>query len=147
MASMRELADHILAVAHSNELPVTNLQVQKIMFFALGMHIRINGGIDQLAEDTYDISFEKWQYGPVVESIYYNLSHYKDREITLPGVYSEEYSGWDEIIKRLLQVNVFDLVKVSHKFPSWKDYEDDIVNRRYVESYTIEEIARDFMNE
>lgn len=142
---MRELADHILAVANEQELQVTNLQIQKVMFFAIGMHIRRTGRIDQLVKETYDIPFDKWRYGPVVESIYYRLNIFKDREITLPGTYYAKYSDWDVTITRLLQINVFDLVKLSHKLPSWANYENDILQRNYVNSYTLEEIAEDFL--
>jgi uncharacterized phage-associated protein len=146
MASMRELSDHIISVARDADLPVTNLQVQKIMFFSLGMHIKNNGGLDELALNTYDIPFEKWQYGPVVETEYYRLNHFKEKPITIEGHYSEEYQDWDETIIKLLKINVFDLVKVSHEFPSWADYKEDILNRNYVESYSIREITRDFIN-
>lgn len=145
MASMRELANHVLAVANRSGLPVTNLQLQKVMFFALGFHIR-NRGIDNLAEETYDIPFEKWKYGPVVESLYYNFKEFRDWDITdvIEGTYIPEYSEWDMNIRKLLQLDVFELVKVSHDLRSWADYEDDILQRNYVESYTLQEIAMDF---
>ncbi|WP_096201877.1 Panacea domain-containing protein [Bacillus sp. FJAT-45350] len=145
MASMEELYNHIIDIANKNNLTVTNLQIQKVMFFSLGMHIRLNNGVDDLAERTYNIPFEKWRYGPVVESIYYQLNYFKDKPIKLDGTYSHEYSEWDNIIVQLLNINVFELVRLSHKFPSWANYEDDINNRRFVESYTIDEIAEDFM--
>lgn len=146
MASMRELANHIIALANREDVNVTNLQIQKVMFFALGMHIRRNRGIDSLAEETYDIPFEKWQYGPVVESVYYRLNRFKARPIESEGTYSQEYGHWDETILNLLEINVFDLVKVSHDMSAWNDYKDDIINRRYVDPYTIEEIAGDFIH-
>lgn len=147
MAGMRHLADHIIAVANNHNLPVTNLQVQKIMFFALGLHIRQQGRIDKLAADTYDVPFEKWQYGPVVESIYYRLNHMKDKDVTtqLKGTYHREYSEWDSMIRGLININVFDLVKLSHDLPSWAEYEEDILARNYVEPYSIEEIAEEFI--
>ncbi|MCL1695152.1 Panacea domain-containing protein [Lysinibacillus sp. BPa_S21] len=146
MAGMRHLADHIIAVANENNLPVTNLQVQKIMFFALGFHIRRTGYIDELAETTYDVPFEKWRYGPVVESIYYRLNHMKDKDVTeqIAGTYHEEYRAWDQLIKGLINIDVFELVKLSHDLRSWADYEEDILAKNYVASYSIEEIAKDF---
>lgn len=147
MAGMRDLANHIIAVANDNGLSVTNLQIQKIMFFALGFHIRNIGHIDDLAEDTYDVPFEKWRYGPVVESVYYRFNHLKDGDITeeLNGNYDEDYSEWDDTILNLLNIDVFKLVKVSHELPSWSRYEQKILNKEYVRSYTIEEIERDFV--
>ncbi|WP_342512781.1 type II toxin-antitoxin system antitoxin SocA domain-containing protein [Sporosarcina sp. FSL K6-1522] len=145
MAGMRELANHIIAVANDASLSVTNLQIQKVMFFSLGFHMRHNG-IDELATETYDIPFEKWKYGPVVESLYYTYNHFKDKDIAeeLYGFYNPEYAMWDENIERLLQIDPFELVRVSHDFPSWSDYEEDILQRNYVESYALGEIAEDF---
>lgn len=145
MASMRELANHILAVANKNGLPVTHLQLQKVMFFALGFHMK-HKGVDELALETYDIPFEKWKYGPVVESLYYTFKEFSDNDITkeVKGNYILEYGNWDVNIKKLLQINIFELVKVSHDLPSWANFEDDIINRNYVESYTLQEIAMDF---
>jgi len=145
MASMRELANHIIAVANRNNLSVTNLQIQKVMFFSLGIHIR-HHGIDDLARETYDIPFDKWKYGPVVESVYYSFNHFKDNDITeeLEGSYIPDYARWDNAIGALLNTDVFELVRVSHDFSSWADYEVDILSRNYVESYTLEEIAEDF---
>ena len=33
--NMNKFADHIIAVAKENKLPITNLQLQKIMYFTL----------------------------------------------------------------------------------------------------------------
>ena len=148
MASMNELSKHILAVGSDNELPVTNLQLQKVMFFAIGMHIRMNG-IDDLVTDTYDIPFKKWKYGPVIESIYYKYNIYKKEDLTkyTKGTYSEQYKNWDTLIINLLKQDPFKLVRVSHDMPSWKDYEKEIINLLPVDSYTLDEIAEDFSDE
>jgi len=145
MASMTELAEHIIALGDQNGIGVSNLRLQKVMFFALGMHLRKNG-IDELAENTYDIPFEKWKYGPVVESLYYQYNHLKADDITKVsnGAYSHEYSHLDKIIIDLLGQDVYRLVRVSHDMPSWAQHEDDILQRNFVESYTLDEIAEDF---
>lgn len=145
MAGMRNLANHIIAIASDGDLPVTNLQLQKVMFFAIGMHIR-RSGIDDLVENTYDIPFDKWKYGPVVESIYYSFNHLKDGDIskTLNGTRDSSYKQWDQAIEELLKIDVFKLVRVSHDLPSWANYEEDIISRNFVESYTLDEIAEDF---
>lgn len=147
MAGMRHLANHIIAVANENYLSVTNLQIQKIMFFALGFHIRKVGHIDDLAYETYDIPFEKWRYGPVVESVYYRFNHLRDGDITeeLDGVYYEDYSEWDDTIIELLNIDVFQLVSVSHELNSWAKHEQEILNRDFVRPYSLEEIEQDFL--
>lgn len=143
MVGMRALADHIIAIGANKNLSVTNLQVQKVMFFALGFHLQDNG-IDSLAKEIYDMPFEKWRYGPVVETIYYELCQYKDKAITEEGIYTNKLSSFDSNIEKLLQINVFDLVELSHQLSSWASYKTEILDRRHVESYTLKEIWEDF---
>ncbi|MEO4053350.1 type II toxin-antitoxin system antitoxin SocA domain-containing protein [Solibacillus sp. CAU 1738] len=145
MVGMRSLADHVIAIGANKNLPVTNLQVQKVMFFTLGFHLQDNG-IDALAEKIYDMPFEKWRYGPVVETVYYELCQFKDKPITEQGRYTAELSSLDSNIEQLLKINVFDLVELSHQLSSWADYKAEILNRRYVESYTLKEIWEDFVS-
>lgn len=143
MPGMRELASHVIEIANRNSIEVTNLQLQKVMFFALGLHMKRNG-IDKLARDTYDMPFEKWQYGPVVPNIYYTYNFFRDQPIKTKGVYSNHYSKWDETIKKLLKINVFDLVTASHKMKSWAKYKDKIIKREFVHPYSLEEIYEEF---
>ena len=49
--SMRKLADHIIAVAQKNSLPITNLQLQKVMYFVIKIAKQENLiDLDQLNE-------------------------------------------------------------------------------------------------
>lgn len=146
MASIKELSNHIISVGKQNDLTVTNLQLQKVLFFSIGMYIRLNGGVDNLVQRTYDIPFEKWKYGPIIESLYYKYNTFHKEDITkhIDGQYSQEYADWDNIIISLLNQDVFKLVRVSHDMPSWKDYEQQIIEMIPVSSYTLEEIERDF---
>ncbi len=146
MTNMEALAYHTIAVANSNKISITNLQVQKVMFFTLGMHIRQVNEIDDFAKEIYDLPFEKWKYGPVVETVYYELSKFKNQPITLSGKSNSKFESLTELIKALLTIDVFQLVNLSHELPSWKNFEHKIMNRDYVEPYTLEEIAGDFIN-
>ncbi|WP_340031122.1 type II toxin-antitoxin system antitoxin SocA domain-containing protein [Paenibacillus sp. FSL K6-1122] len=144
MSGMRELSSHIFEVASRNSLPVTNLHLQKVMYFSLGFHMRNTGEIDTLARETYDMPFEKWQYGPVVPTVYYSYNHFREKSIVTKGTYSSDYASWDQVILNLLGVDAFKLVQTSHELKGWADYRDDILNRRYVRPYTLEEILGDF---
>lgn len=145
--SMTKLAEHVLAVANEKGKKLTNLQLQKVMFFSLGLYIRKKKCIDQLAEEIYsEEPFSKWKYGPVVEKIYYNYNHYGSREIEEEGILHPEYNELNQIIENLIDIDVFQLVDLSHKLDSWKKHAREIINRNYVAPYTLEEIAEDFLN-
>lgn len=146
MTNMEALAEHTIAVANTNNIPITNLQVQKVMFFTIGLHIREVGEIDDLVRDIYDMEFEKWKYGPVVENIYYRLCKFKNKPIQTNVSLNSKYNSLNHLINTLLTIDVFDLVHLSHELDSWKKYENKIMKKEYVAPYTIEEIAEDFIN-
>lgn len=142
--TMRDLANHILAVGNSNGTPITNLTLQKVMFFTLGFYIRRNG-INDLVIQTYDSSFSKWELGPVHKPTYYRFKHYGSNPISIENVEQDpRYIDLNNDILKLLRINVFKLVEVSHRLPSWDNFEDDILARNLVPDYTLEEIREDF---
>ena len=63
----RSIANAVLDIAEKNEIGITNLALNKILFF---LHA------DFLASDKQkliSISFEAWQYGPVLPIIYHQF--------------------------------------------------------------------------
>src|SRR5699024_1477054 len=125
MASMRELADHVIAVANENTEPISNLHLQKIMFFIFGRMVSINGREDEVVLKTYDQHFRRWSYGPVVENIYFNYNHFGGRPILNEHAKRMvEYDQFNDDIKHLLKMDPFQLVELTHKLPSWAQYRE-----------------------
>ena len=141
-----KLADHILAVAHEKDKKVTNLQLQKILFFTIG--IGIKNKVESVIEikSNYNNDFSRWRYGPVVPEIYHKYNYYGYREIEDYGAYNSNYMDLNSIIEGLLSADVYKMVEISHKMKAWKDYEEKILNRQYVPRYEFWEIERDFKN-
>lgn len=145
MASMRELSDHIIAIANEQGRTITNLQLQKIMFFVFGRMVKTYGPNSRLVRETYDEQFERWSYGPVVESIYFDYNEFGGRPIEDDSVRkSLEYEEFNDRILNLLRVNPFKLVEITHRLPSWAEYEREIQRRAYVPPYEIADFEREF---
>lgn len=144
---MEKFSNHILAVADQSGKSITNLQLQKVLFFTMGMSIRKNQREIGFFNNIYNDDFEKWRYGPVIPNIYFKFNVFGDRPINNSGAYDEELGRFDNLILRLLNINVYRLVALSHEMNAWSDYESDILKGNYVEPYTIEEIVRDFVDE
>lgn len=142
---MEELANHIVNIGKQNNLTVRNLHLHKVMYFTIGMHIR-HEGFDQLVLDTYDIPFRKWRYGPCVETIYYRFNVYGDQDITTKesGTYYDKYAVWDNLIKKLLQIEMYRLIRLSIDMKSYAEYERERTSYLFSEVYTLEEISKDF---
>ncbi|MBU3231056.1 DUF4065 domain-containing protein [Shouchella clausii] len=146
---MQRLAEHVIAVANNNQQDVTNLQLQKAMFITLGLHLREQNGIDDLARQLdSEASFARWKYGPVVESEYYKYNRFGSRPIENP--FASQVTELDYLnnnIIRLLEMDPFALVQFTHELRSWEKYEREILEGKYVPHYTLEEIFEDFRNE
>lgn len=138
--SMKKFAQHIIAVANEKNLPVTNLQLQKVMYFALQKALKTNKLNKQVIEEMYDKPFLVWRYGPVEEAVYETYKVFGSDPIVEFDEQEDEYKPLNEDIVNLLNKNPFDLVDKSHKEKYWKDHEPDIIGWRSDLEYDLETI-------
>ena len=138
--TMMAFAHHIIAVAHDNGLTITNLQLQKIMYFSLQDALR-NGTLDRhIIEDNYDQPFLVWRYGPVEREVYDAYKVYGADSITEQSEISDVFNPLNNEIISLLQRNPFELVKVSHLEPFWREHSNEIVGWRSNTRYGLDDI-------
>lgn len=124
--NMDAFADHIIAVAKENHFPITNLHLQKFMYFTLKLAKEEKIIDEKILREMYDQQFEVWTYGPVVRLQYlrfkrfaseYILGHFEQNSILTP---------LNPIILELLTVDVFTLVDISTRLPFWVQHKDKI---------------------
>lgn len=58
---------------------LTPMKLQKLMFFAQSWHVKETGF------PLFDDFFSRWQYGPVIPSIYHEFKSFRERPITSYG--------------------------------------------------------------
>jgi uncharacterized phage-associated protein len=75
MYDSRGIANLVLDVADNLNVGVTNLQLQKILYFVWGEYHRKYG------RDLFKESFSAWEYGPVVPDIYHSFKIFGNRNI------------------------------------------------------------------
>lgn len=138
--SMKKFAQHIIAVANEKNLPVTNLQLQKVMYFALQEALKTNKLNKQVVEEIYDKPFLVWRYGPVEEDVYETYKVFGSDPIVEFDEQEDEYKPLNKDIVNLLNENPFNLVDRSHKEKYWKDHEPDIIGWRSGFEYDLETI-------
>jgi uncharacterized phage-associated protein len=63
------LAAHILHAAHRKGIDVTNLKLQKLLYYSQGWHIAITG------QEIFADPIEAWVHGPVVASVFGEYKH------------------------------------------------------------------------
>ena len=139
--SMKELANHIIAVAHDNELPITNLQLQKILYFTLRNSRRYLD--EDTLKETYNEPFLVWRYGPVVESQYNRFYSYGSSPIIDSFNQIPKYENLNQMILHFLKIDVFRMVDASHTHKFWKENSSRIKFGRSDIEYPLEEVLRD----
>ena len=138
--SMKELAEHIIYVAHKNKKSITNLQLQKILYFSLRYSVPEIGL--RAAIQTYDEPFLTTRYGPLIKSQYKRFEGYGSSPIIGDATQHEEYNALNKMILELLDKDVFVLVKSSQLNDFWKRHEEEIVKEGLAIQYPIEAVLK-----
>lgn len=134
--TMLNFANHILAVAYENNLSVSNLHLQKVMYFAM----REQKDNHELLSEIYNDPFYIWRYGPTVPSIYKKYNGYGSRAIIEKGERHNKYSIFDNSIIKLLYEDVFSLIDESRKHNYWSSNEDKIIKGKSNIEYRLEDV-------
>lgn len=136
------VAKYIINKCIELEKPVSNLQLQKIMYF---VHL---GFLKKTSQKLIkDESFKAWQYGPVIESIYFEYKIFGGNKINIPengaelNLESDKIDIIDKIIEESINLPPWELVQRSHiKNGAWaKHYKEN--EKNYIPDNSIEEEA------
>ncbi|WP_273722779.1 Panacea domain-containing protein [Leuconostoc mesenteroides] len=139
--TMLNFAMHVIDVAQKNHLPITNLQLQKVMYFSFKEALS-KGLIERsVLEQMYDEPFQVWRYGPVVRTVYEKYNIYSGSPIIEPGETQKSIEPLNSVIEIFLRKNPFELVNASHNELYWKQNKEKIIGWRSDVNYSISDIA------
>ena len=71
-----QIADYLLVESRERGELLTNLKLQKLMYYADAWHLALYG------EELFSEPFKAWVHGPVLLSQYHRFKHFGWREIT-----------------------------------------------------------------
>ena len=134
--TMRNFANHILAVAYENNLSVSNLHLQKVIYFAM----REQKDNRALLSKMYDEPFHVWRYGPTIPNIYKKFRIYGASSIIEKGKKDNNYSVFDKSIIELLHQDVSSLIDESREHTYWLLNKDKIIKGTSDIKYTLEDV-------
>jgi uncharacterized phage-associated protein len=118
VSTAHRVADGLVNLAHDHEQPITNLKLQKLLYYAQAWHLAL------FSEPLFDEPIEAWVHGPVVPSIF---RRYKEcRWNHLPRV--EWVSAQTPAVKDHLtevwrvygKFDAFGLEKLTHSETPWQ---------------------------
>ncbi|MEG1862964.1 MAG: DUF4065 domain-containing protein [Oscillospiraceae bacterium] len=108
MFSALELSKYIVSKCNGDAMPITNLQLQKILYYIQKEFLRV--GPPAFAE-----RIEAWKFGPVVPDVYYYFAGNGAMPITDSYDVIINNSIIDAIVKSKRDLDPWELVQETHK--------------------------------
>lgn len=123
---------------------ITNLKLQKLLYYAQGFHLAISG------EPLFEEEIQAWLHGPVVPEVYsrYRSFTYNDiderYDMRMGDLTAEERELLDDVWNMFKKYSGKVLEEMTHNEDPWIsareglgtfDYSDQIIERREIEEY------------
>lgn len=131
MYSALELSKYIVSKCIKDGQPISNLQLQKILFHIQKMFLQEGG-------PAFSDSIEAWQFGPVVPKVYYEFCGFGAMPITMQyqsaSICPEDKIAIDNIVESKRELSPWDLVEETHRLGgSWdQTYRNGAGNHRVI---------------
>ena len=142
--SMMKLAKHIIAIAQEYNLSISNLKLQKILYFIIKDIKNCSENWNFNLTEIYNEKFELWSFGPTIPSIYKYFSKFGSCSI---AEYSNRYYRKSEfdllnnLILDYLNVNTIELVKRSLENEYYQNNKSKIKGYKSSIQYKLENIC------
>ncbi|KZK08682.1 Panacea domain-containing protein [Lactococcus cremoris] len=135
MLESMDIADYFVLSSLKQNIEINNLKLQKLLYYFYAMNL-VNGN-----ENPFHEKFEKWQYGPVLPSVYHSYKQFGGYDIVeVPKHFrfnsqKDEFESYqfdesilseniresiDAFIRNLSNYGPFDLVEKTHSHDEWK---------------------------
>lgn len=120
MVKAQDLAKYIITKCTLDGKPISNLQLQKILYFVQGAFYY------RLEHPIFDDPIRAWDYGPVIDNVYnaykkYGASTIHDIDINFESTFDKENDPEatrelvDIVVESLREMNPWELVRISHE--------------------------------
>lgn len=114
-----DVAEHLLMLAHQHGSFVSNLKLQKLLYYAQGWHLALHG------RPLFADPLEAWIHGPVVPSVYrrFNGWGYRniDEDVAPPSLPRETAEFLDELAAEYMPLDAYELELMSHREAPWQN--------------------------
>lgn len=138
-----ELSEYIVAKCINDVHPISNLQLQKILYYIQKDFLQNNDAA------AFSENIEAWQFGPVVPNVYYHFCGFGAMPITVLGqsdgcyIKAADIQMIDAIVEEKRILNPWDLVEETHKPDgAWAQiYKDGLGNRDVIPISLIKDVG------
>lgn len=135
-----ELSKYIVSKCVEDGYPISNLQLQKILYYIQKDFLNRN-------DRAFSDDIEAWQFGPVVPNVYYHFCGFGAMPITIPyenaSINSCDKIYVDPIVENKRMLDPWDMVEETHKpNGAWAQiYQDGVGNHRVIPTELIKAVG------
>jgi len=121
MYSALAIAKHIIDYCNDNGINISNLKLQKILYFVQAEFLV------SLGEPCFRSKIEAWDFGPVVPDVYHEYKFYGGASIPKSSPFYQEQIDnrhqrlIDNIVRATADYSAATLVEVTHNQDPWKN--------------------------
>lgn len=113
----KQVADYFLYRANDAEEPITNLKLQKLLYYAQGYYLATQDDL------LFDDEIQAWAHGPVVPNVYHTYKHFRwkpiSRAVSKPTIKESIVEFLDLIIETFLPKDAYKLELMTHQETPW----------------------------
>ena len=124
MITANQIADYFIKRARDVGEPITNLKLQKLVYYAQAWHLALYD------EQLFDGQFEAWVHGPVNRELYQRFKDCRWKpildEIDYPELPQEVLEHVDEVWEVYGGLSAWDLEGLAHSETPWLEARGDI---------------------
>lgn len=142
MYSVLFVAAHIIKHCNEDQMPVSNLKLQKLLYFVQAEFlVNANGAC-------FPEEIEAWDFGPVVPVVYHKYKIYGSSSIlyTEPGaidrITREDQKRIDNIVDECAQYTAAQLVEITHHQTPWLSvyvpYKSNVISKKSIKDFFTE---------
>ncbi|MFH0702159.1 MAG: type II toxin-antitoxin system antitoxin SocA domain-containing protein [bacterium] len=138
------IANTFIKMGLDKKKPITNMKLQKLLYYAQGWYLALTGG-----ESLFEEDFKRWNFGPVCPEVYNKFKKYKAGPIDC--IYKGEPVVDDQDIKRFLE-KIWDMYGkytggqlsiLSHNESPWIETEEyETISKDKIELYYCRKIRK-----
>lgn len=123
MPSANEVAAFFIErAAQEDDTGLSNLKLQKLVYYAQGFHLALHG------QPLFNERIEAWTHGPVCPAVYHEYKNFGSAPITVAAVPCENISDeqadiLEEVFEVFGQFSAWKLRNMTHEEQPWREFE------------------------
>ncbi|EGQ8953008.1 SocA family protein [Vibrio parahaemolyticus] len=138
MADVKDVAKYFILLADENDEGISNLKLQKLVYYAQGFYLALN------EETLFDADIEAWAHGPVVPELYHDYKDFGREAIDSDPRFNPhtrlmkgEIEHIEEIFDVFGQFSAWKLRNMTHEESPWIENEGHagVISKRDLKAY------------